>query len=105
MSTESDFDSLVPAQAYDRRSFLVTSLGVGFALATQPVMAQTAIKPDETGLLAGEVKVPVGDGEMVAYRAAPLGVTRQPVVLVVSESFGAPEYIRDTCRRLGKLGY
>jgi carboxymethylenebutenolidase len=105
MSTESDFDSLVPAQAYDRRSFLVTSLGAGFALATQPVMAQTAIKTDETGLLAGEVKVPVGDGEMVAYRAAPLGVTRQPVVLVVSEIFGAHEYIRDTCRRLGKLGY
>lgn len=105
MSTESDFDSLVPAQAYDRRSFLVTSLGAGFALATQPVMAQTAIKTDETGLLAGEVKVPVGDGEMVAYRAAPLGVTRQPVVLVVSEIFGAHEYIRDTCRRLAKLGY
>lgn len=105
MSTESDFDSLVPAQAYDRRSFLVTSLGAGFALATQPVMAQTAIKTDETGLLAGEVKVPAGDGEMVAYRAAPMGVTRQPVVLVVSEIFGAHEYIRDTCRRLAKLGY
>ncbi len=105
MSTEPDFDSLVPAQTYDRRSFLVTSLGAGFALATQPVMAQTAIKTDETGLLAGEVKVPVGDGEMVAYRAAPMGVTRQPVVLVVSEIFGAHEYIRDTCRRLAKLGY
>jgi carboxymethylenebutenolidase len=83
----------------------VTSLGVGFALATQPVMAQTAIKTDETGLLAGEVKVPVSDGEMVAYRAAPMGVTRQPVVLVISEIFGAHEYIRDTCRRLAKLGY
>lgn len=105
MSTDPDFDSLVPAQTYDRRSFLVTSLGVGFALATQPVMAQTAIKTDDAGLLAGEVKVPVGDGEMVAYRAAPIGVTRQPVVLVVSEIFGAHEYIRDTCRRLAKLGY
>ena len=105
MTTEPDFDSLVPAQTYDRRSFLVTSLGVGFALATQPVMAQTAIKTDETGLLAGEVKVPVSDGEMVAYRAAPMGVTRQPVVLVISEIFGAHEYIRDTCRRLAKLGY
>src|SRR5574343_1202796 len=105
MNTEAEFDSLVPAQTYDRRSFLVTSLGAGFALATQPVMAQTAIKTDETGLLAGEVKVPAGDGEMVAYRAAPIGVTRQPVVLVVSEIFGAHEYIRDICRRLAKLGY
>jgi carboxymethylenebutenolidase len=47
-------------------SFLVTSLGAGFALAVQPVMAQTAIKTDEVGLLAGEIKVPVKDGEMVA---------------------------------------
>ena len=105
MSTNPDFDSLVPAQAYDRRTFLVTTLGVGFAMATQPVMAQTAIKTDDTGLLAGEIKVPVVEGEMVAYRAAPLGVTRPPVVLVVSEIFGAHEYIRDICRRLAKQGY
>lgn len=105
MTPDPEFDSLVPAQSFDRRSFLVTSLGVGFALATQPVMAQTAIKTDETGLLAGEIKVPVKDGEMVAYRAAPAGVAKAPLVLVVSEIFGAHEYIRDTCRRLAKLGY
>ena len=58
MTPDPEFDSLVPAQSFDRRSFLVTSLGVGFALATQPVMAQTAIKTDEAGLLAGEIKVP-----------------------------------------------
>lgn len=105
MTPDPEFDSLVPAQSFDRRSFLVTSLGVGFALATQPVMAQTAIKTDETGLLAGEIKVPVKDGEMVAYRAAPAGFAKASVVLVVSEIFGAHEYIRDTCRRLAKLGY
>lgn len=105
MTPDPEFDSLVPAQSFDRRSFLVTSLGVGFALATQPVMAQTAIKTDESGLLASEIKVPVKDGEMVAYRAAPAGLAKAPVVLVVSEIFGAHEYIRDTCRRLAKLGY
>jgi carboxymethylenebutenolidase len=83
----------------------VTSLGAGFALATQPVMAQTAIKTDETGIVAGEIKVPVKDGEMVAYRAVPGGLEKPPVVLVVSEIFGAHEYIRDVCRRLAKLGY
>jgi carboxymethylenebutenolidase len=83
----------------------VTSLGAGFAIATQPVMAQTAIRTDVGGLLAGEIKVPVGDGEMVAYRAAPAGAPKPPVVLVVSEIFGAHEYIRDVCRRLAKLGY
>lgn len=105
MKTEAEFDSLVPLQTFDRRSFLVTSLGAGFALATQPVMAQTAIKTDLVGLLAGEVKVPAKGGEMVAYRAAPGGLANPPVVLVVSEIFGAHEYIRDTCRRLAKLGY
>lgn len=105
MKTEPEFDSLVPAQSFDRRSFLATSLGVGFAVATQPVIAQTAIRTDEIGLLAGEIKVPVKDGELVAYRAAPGGLSKPPVVLVVSEIFGAHEYIRDTCRRLAKLGY
>ena len=105
MNPKPEFDSLVPAQSFDRRSFLVTSLGAGFALAVQPVMAQTAIKTDDAGLLAGEVMVPVKDGEMVAYRAVPKGASKPPVVLVVSEIFGAHEHIRDICRRLAKLGY
>lgn len=105
MSKNAEFDSLVPASSFDRRSFLVTSLGAGFALAVQPVMAQTVIKTDEVGLLAGEIRVPVKDGEMVAYRAQPKTGSKAPVVLLVSEIFGAHEYIKDTCRRLAKEGY
>ena len=105
MTTNPELDSLIPAASIDRRSFLVTSLGAGLALAVQPAMAQTAISTDDAGLLAGEVKVPVKDGEMVAYRAVPKGVSKPPVVLVISEIFGVHEYIRDVCRRLGKLGY
>ena len=105
MTPDPEFESLVPAQSFNRRNFIVTSLGAGFALAVQPVMAQTAIRTDDTGLLAGEVKVPVKDGEMVAYRAAPKEAAKPPVVLVISEIFGAHEHIRDVCRRLAKLGY
>lgn len=105
MKIEPEFDSLVPAQSFDRRSFLVTSLGAGFAVATQSALAQTAIKTDDAGLVAGEIKVPVKDGDMVAYRAVPSGQAKPPVVLVVSEIFGVHEYIRDVCRRLAKLGY
>ena len=83
MSKNAEFDSLVPASSFDRRSFLVTSLGAGFALAVQPVMAQTVIKTDEVGLLAGEIRVPVKDGEMVAYRAQPKTGSKAPVVLVL----------------------
>ena len=105
MKTSPEFDSLTHAKSFDRRGFLVTSLGAGFALAVQPVMAQTAISTDANGLLAGEVKVPVKDGVLVAYRAQPQGKAKAPVVLVVSEIFGVHEYIKDVCRRLAKLGY
>lgn len=105
MNPSPEFDSLVPPQTFDRRSFLMTSLGAGFALAVQPVMAQTAIRTDDVGLQAGEVKVPVKDGELPVYRALPKGANKVPVVLVVSEIFGVHEYIKDVCRRLAKLGY
>jgi len=94
-----------PRQAFTRRDFVVTMLGVGFAAAVQPVVAQTAITTDSTGLTVGEVKIPVRDGTIPAYRAMPAKGGNFPIVLVVSEIFGVHEYIADTCRRLAKLGY
>lgn len=102
---QAEFDSLLPATRLDRRGFVVTALGAGFALAVQPAAAQSPIKTGSDGLTAGEVKVPVSDGEMVAYRAMPAGKIGLPVVLVVSEIFGVHEYIADVCRRLAKEGY
>ncbi len=104
-TTNPEFDSLVPAVPFTRRGFVVTMLGAGFALAVQPVMAQTAIKTDTQGLTAGEIQVPTLDGRMVAYRAQPATGSNFPVVLVVSEIFGVHEHIADVCRRLAKLGY
>lgn len=105
MSLKPEFESLVPEQAFSRREFIITGLGAGFALAVQPVMAQTAIHTDVQGLSAGEIRVPVKDGDMVAYRAQPVGGEKLPVILVVSEIFGVHEYIKDVCRRLAKKGY
>ena len=59
---------LLPDLDVTRRGFVMTSLATGFALATQPVSAQT-IATDTQGLTAGEVKIPVTDGEIPAYRA------------------------------------
>ncbi|MBC7853144.1 MAG: dienelactone hydrolase family protein [Pirellulaceae bacterium] len=87
-----------------RRGFVVTSLASGFALAVQPVSAET-IKTDTDGLEAGEVKISVKDGEMPAYRAAPKKGENFPVILVVQEIFGVHEHIKDICRRFAKLGY
>ena len=101
-----EFDSLVPPPPpLNRRSFLVTALGAGFALAVQPVAAQTAITTGSEGLTANEVQVPTADGNMPAYRAQPAHGSNFPVILVVQEIFGVHEYIKDTCRRLAKLGY
>ena len=100
-----EFDSLFPNTPFTSRAFVISMLGAGFALATQPVMAESVIKTGSDGLIAGEIKVPVNDGEMVAYRAQPDKGTGFPVVLVVSEIFGVHEHIADICRRLAKLGY
>jgi len=100
-----EFDSLVPAVPFSRRSFMVTALGAGFALSVQPVMAQTAITTDSHGLTAGEIKVPAAGGEMPAYRAQPASGNNFPVILVVQEIFGVHEHIKDVCRRLAKQGY
>src|SRR5262249_61127874 len=72
--------------------------------AVQPVSAQT-ITTDSTRLVAGEVKIPVSDGEIPAYRAMPDHGKSFPVVLVVQEIFGVHEHIKDLCRRLAKDGY
>ncbi len=100
-----DLDSLTPSRDFSRRDFVRTSVGSGFAAAVLPVMAQTVIKTDSTGLVAGEVSIPVGDFKLPAYRAAPAGVANAPVVLVISEIFGVHEHIADVARRLAKAGY
>lgn len=98
--------SLFPsAPEVSRRTFFVTSLTAGFALAVQPIQAQTQITTDTNGLNAGEVKIAVKGGEIPAYRAMPTKGKNFPVVLVVQEIFGVHEHIKDICRRFAKLGY
>ena len=87
-----------------RRGFLLTSLAGGFAVASEPLFEQ-AIKTDTQGITAGEVKVPVKDGQIPAYRAMPAKGGNFPVILVIQEIFGVHEYIQDICRRLAKQGY
>ena len=96
--------SLFPAIDTSRRQFVAAKLAAGFALAVQPVSAQT-ITTDSEGLTAGEIKMPVVDGEIPAYRARPAKGNKFPVVLVVQEIFGVHEHIKDVCRRFAKIGY
>jgi carboxymethylenebutenolidase len=97
--------SLVPPTDVSRRGFVVTSLASGFALAVQPVCAQTVITTDANGLLANEVKIPVAGGQIPGYAAMPASGGPFPTVLVIQEIFGVHEHIKDMCRRFAKLGY
>src|SRR5437660_4112592 len=99
-----DLIGLLPEEV-TRRGFIVTSLAAGFALAVQPVTAQSVITTDTNGLEAGEVKIPVKDGEIPGYRAMPAKGKNFPVVLVVQEIFGVHEHIKDICRRFAKSGH
>ena len=96
--------TMVPRTSFSRRGFVVTTLASGFALAAGPVSAD-AIKTDTSGLEAGEVKVPVKDGTIPAYRAMPASGGPFPTVLVIQEVFGVHEWIKDICRRFAKAGY
>ncbi len=101
---QDDLLSLMPKIDVTRRGFVMTSLAAGFALSVQPVSAQT-IKTSVEGLEAGEIKIPVADGEIPAYRAMPAKGGPFPVILVVQEIFGVHEHIKDICRRFAHLGY
>jgi carboxymethylenebutenolidase len=101
---EIELQGLVPRTQWTRRGFVMTSLITGFALSAHPVSADT-ITTDTNGLDAGEVKVPVADGTIPAYRAMPAQGGPFPTVLVVQEIFGVHEHIKDLCRRFAKAGY
>jgi carboxymethylenebutenolidase len=104
-----DLSALLPGQSTEagatRRVALKAAIGVGYAAAVLPTLAQSAIQTPADGLLAGDVAIDVNGFSMPAYRAAPVGKTGLPVVLVLSEIFGVHEYIADTARRLAKAGY
>lgn len=108
-SQTQDLSALLPGQSTEagttRRTALKAALGVGYAAAALPIMAQTAIKTSADGLTAGDVMIDVNGYSMPAYRAAPAGKTGLPVVLVLSEIFGVHEYIADTARRFARAGY
>lgn len=104
-----DLSALLPGQSgaegTTRRTALKAALGVGYAAAAAPLMAQTAIRTPADGLTVGEVMIDVAGFSMPAYRAAPAGRTGLPVVLVLSEIFRVHEYIADTARRFARAGY
>ena len=100
----SDYTPAAATAGFTRRTFMMTSLAAGFAIASTPLLAQ-AITTDTQGITAGEVKIPVTDGSIPAYQAMPSIGKNFPVILVIQEIFGVHEHIKDICRRYAKMGY
>jgi carboxymethylenebutenolidase len=89
-----------------RRQFVKTSLAAGFAAAASPINVRAVIQTDAAGLIAGDIRIPVGRSyQMPGYRAQPASGSGLPTILVVHEIFGVHEHIKDVCRRFAKLGY
>lgn len=88
-----------------RRGALKAALGMGYAAAAMPLLAQDAIRTSAQGLVTGEIFYEVAGFKVPAYRAAPAGRANLPVVLVVHENFGVHEYIADLARRFAQAGY
>lgn len=65
----------------------------------------TTIQTNADGLRQGMTDIPVHDGMMSAYYAAPAIAEHPPLILVIQEIFGLHEHIKDVCRRLAHEGY
>jgi carboxymethylenebutenolidase len=104
----SDIEGMIKtAPDLSRRGFFMTAsaaAAAGYTLAAGPVRADI-ITTDSAGLMAGGTgAIKVRDGEMPYYAAAPVGVSKPPIIIVAPEIFGLHEYIKDVVRRLAKLG-
>lgn len=111
MQYREDFNSLVggksddPESGINRRNFMQTAIGIGFAAAVAPVCAQNMIKTDRSGLNDGVANLTVDGAQVPMYFARPEGKVNLPVILVISEIFGVHEHIADVARRFAKQGY
>lgn len=93
------------AGGIDRHDFLGVVLGDSFALAAQPVVAQSVIHTDSIDLSVGIVALNINGQDVPVYLAQPVGKSNLPVVLVVSEIFGVHAHTADIARRFAKQGY
>ncbi|MBI3992521.1 MAG: dienelactone hydrolase family protein [Candidatus Lambdaproteobacteria bacterium] len=94
------------AEGLSRRTlFKIAGISAtGYALAVQPLSAETIHTPD-TGLVTRDIEVSRRADRMPVYLAMPEGSARRPAVIVIHEIFGQHEHIRDVARRFAREGF
>jgi carboxymethylenebutenolidase len=102
--------NLTHPEGYRAEDLHLTRRGVaavffsGYAVAALSAEAEP-IHTDDAGLAIETVTLSSQGFDLPAYVARPKAPGRFPAVIVASEIFGVHDYIKDTCRRLAKLGY
>ena len=112
MKNQQDINSLLNIEnddsTHNRRQFLQTDIGVGFAAAALPVCSKTMITTNTSGLQTAVINLDINGQNVPLYTARtarPEGKTNLPIVLVISEIFGVHHHIADVARRFAKEGY
>jgi carboxymethylenebutenolidase len=104
MTTLTRPDAFEPADLHLSRRAAASVFFLGYAAAALSARAEP-IHTNDGGLTIETVTLPAAGFALPAYLARPKASGRFPAVLVASEVFGIHDYIKDTCRRLAKLGY
>src|SRR5260221_9234157 len=86
--------SLSPRSTWTRRDFMVSTLAAGFALAVEPVSAQT-IATDAKGLTAGGIRIPGQDRHIPRFLPPPTVRQEFSLNLVGQENFCLQELHRE----------
>lgn len=88
-----------------RRTVVKSLFVAGYAASAGIAAAQRDVE-NEAGLRIEEIRPIMRDGyALPAYVARPDDKRERPALLVIHETFGIHEYIKDVCRRLAHLGY
>lgn len=67
--------------------------------------AHGTVMPDDPAVIAGEVRFPASDAEIMGYLSRPSDEVPAPVILVCHENRGLTPHIQDITRRFAKAGY
>lgn len=70
-----------------------------------PAPAYGTVMPDDPAVIAGELRFPAADTEIMGYLSRPASEGAAPVILVCHENRGLTPHIQDITRRFAKAGY
>jgi len=72
---------------------------------SSPPTAHGTVMPDDPTIIAGEIRFPALDMDILGYLSRPTSEAVSPMILVCHENRGLTPHIQDITRRFAKAGY